>query len=102
MNVDAANYDDLVKRSELNQQISGHGADTTMHSVCPFCGTGHFMCYPILETEKVMSRGAVCRECNRGAKCVFERDADGVTFKFIQTCGPDAPDWMPYRMQRLG
>lgn len=82
-----------------NQKITGRFLETTMHMPCPFCAEPEFMVYKILDTEKVIANGAVCKFCNRGCKAIVTRDAGGVGFRFVQTCGDDPPDYLP-KMER--
>jgi len=98
---DPRNLDEYNKRVNLNQIVDGFGPDTTMHMPCPFCGAGHFLCYKIIETEARLANGSVCKECNRGGKCIFERTTSGVQFEFVQTSGPDQPEFLPYKMRRI-
>lgn len=83
--------DEYLERVNKNQEITGFGMEVTMHMPCPFCGAPDFMVYLVLETEIAAKRGAVCKECKRGARALFDHSQGGVQFEFVQTEGPD-PD----------
>ena len=94
--------EEYVARFEASQRVSGVGFDVTSHIPCPFCAAPDFLVAKLLNVEtgemfgQVLERGAVCRECGRGARGLTVRTANGVTIEMVQTCGPDAvAPWLP-------
>lgn len=48
-----------------------------------------------------MQKPGTCQECGRTAKAVIKHDASGIAFEFVQTGGPDAPEWLKPKMRRV-
>jgi hypothetical protein len=94
------NADEYLKRVKENQSLSGHGADTTLHMPCPFCGAAEFMTYAIGAMEAVTGKGATCKECGRSARFLYEHHHDRASFEIVQTGGPDQPQWLIPKMRR--
>ena len=78
-----------------NMKFSGTGFETTCHVPCPFCAEPDFLVHRVIGTEEAYTKGAVCPACGAGFRGIFQHDASGVTMEIVQTCGPDAPDFMP-------
>lgn len=83
------------KRFAAAQSVSGSGLDTTMHMPCPFCAYPNWSNYRIVDTETAMAEERVCQKCGRGAKALFTREGEGVSFEIVQTRGDDIPDFLP-------
>lgn len=94
------NHDEYLQRFSLNQRMSSFGLNTTMHMPCPFCAAPDFLVYRVVEVQEAMGKGAVCKECGRGAKAVFIGHKGGISFEIVQTSGPDQPDWLEPKMRR--
>jgi hypothetical protein len=91
------------KRFSDNQQITGRGLDTTMHMPCPFCAAPEFWVYKIMEMQKVVREGAVCKECGRGMKAIEIKVNGGFGLEFIQTQGDPPPPYVPHvKFEHLG
>jgi hypothetical protein len=93
--------EEYQERFDTNQTITGYGLGTTLHVPCPFCAAKDFFVFPILDTSETMAKGAVCAECGRGAKAVFDNQPGQVKFEMMQTCGEDPPAWLTPKMRRL-
>jgi hypothetical protein len=93
---------EYLKRFHENQKIDGYGiGNVHVHVPCPFCAAADFVVHEMLEVEVAMQKGAVCKECGRGARAVFERRPGMISFEFVQTVGPDQPEWLTPKMRRL-
>jgi len=92
---DPATREDYDRLAKANQRIEGFGLDTTMHLPCPFCAAPDFMVYKVLEVQQRLEAGAGCRSCGRSLRAQFKPDQPGTVFEFVQTGGPDAPDYLP-------
>jgi hypothetical protein len=68
---------------------------------CPFCAAPGFLTYELMALGPALERGGICPECGRGAKAIFDRDTAVCGYELVQTCGPDAPAWMPRPFRRL-
>jgi hypothetical protein len=99
---ECGSLDELNEKHARNYRIEGQGlGNVFVHSACPFCAEPDFLVYELLEVEKAMENGAVCKHCDRGMKVVVTKDGrDCTRVEFVQTCGPDAPDWFP-KLRRL-
>jgi hypothetical protein len=96
------NVAEYLARFHANQRIEGYGIQTTTITPCPFCGAPDWMRWPILEAQEAMQRGATCLECGRSAKAVFHVNEPGnKQFEFVQTGGPDQPEWFTPKMRRV-
>ena len=94
--------DEYNKRYFENQKIEGYGIyGVGMRVPCPFCAAPDFIVHKVIETEEAFAKGAVCKECGRGAKAIFARDPSGVSFEIVQTSGPDQPEWLTPKMRRV-
>ena len=97
-----ASAQEYTQRFHANQRITGFGIDgVRMHVPCPFCAAPDWLVHGILETETAMQRDTICQECGRSARALMQRDARGVQFEFVQTGGPDQPDWLTPHMRRV-
>lgn len=97
------NMEQLAELTHRNMHIEGYGLSVVTHAPCPFCAEPDWMEWPILDPRTPMEIGAVCSGCGRGAKAVFtDFPAGGYQFEFVQTSGPDQPDWMQPKMRRVG
>jgi hypothetical protein len=52
------------------------------------------MIYRHAETEAANTKGAVCKHCGRGFRCIVNAGFIGWTHEFLQICGPDIPSWL--------
>jgi hypothetical protein len=96
---DAQEY---LERFAANQKIEGFGlGNVHMHMPCPFCAAPDFLVYELLEVERKLEEGAVCNECGRGMKGLVNHFAGGKSLEFVQTCGPNPPDWLQPNMRRM-
>lgn len=86
--------EEYERLSVTNIRYFGHGVNTGMALPCPFCAAPEFASYKILEMELVMARGNVCKVCGRGMRAEFNRGPNHVLMHFIQTSGPDMPDYL--------
>lgn len=94
--------DEYNARQNRNNHFTGSGIDgTELHAACPFCASADFMVSKIMDTQATMTKGAVCRECGRGAKAIFRQETETTSFEIVQTCGPEQPDWLEPKMRRL-
>lgn len=92
---DPATLDEYNNRFYANSRVDGFGAETTMHSPCPFCAAPGWVSATAIGTEKAMRTGAVCKECGRGAKVIFTHEPGSVSIEFVQTGGSSPPDYLP-------
>lgn len=96
------NYQEYLARCAKNQVITGRGLGNVFtHAPCPFCGAPEFMVFEVMETELAMVKEHTCAECERSAKFMVFDIAGGKTFHLVQTGGPDQPDWMVHKMERI-
>lgn len=79
---------------KANTELEGFGLDTTVHMPCPACAEPDFLVYRVLETETALSRGAVCVHCGVGVRAVFTHALNGTSFEFVQTAGPELPEYL--------
>lgn len=86
-----------------NYKVSGMGLETKVHLPCLFCAASNFIEHLILEAMPKLAAGAVCSKCGRGARAILTPIAGGGGYKaeFVQTEGPDQPDWLEPKMRRL-
>lgn len=101
MTATPSNMEQYLKRFDGNQKITGTGLDTTVTMPCPFCAAADFVSYRVIDVEQVMSRGAICRECGRGARAISHRRAGGASIEVVQTCGPEQPEWLSPKIRRV-
>ncbi len=96
------NADEYLERFYANNRIWGYGIGNVHQSFpCPFCAAPDFMVFETLEVEETMLRGAVCRECGRGARALLTATSSGKSFELVQTGGPNQPVWLKPQMRRL-
>lgn len=76
-------------RFHANQNITGHGLETTCHMPCPFCAAPDFMIYRVLEVNEAIQKGAVCKECKRGMKGIVTETRHGSSTEIVQTEGDE-------------
>lgn len=89
------NRDDYLKLFNANQAISGYGSDVAMHMPCPWCAAPDFAKWRIIDSERLMQQPSTCGECGRTGHIVFTMNEPGhKAFEFVQTAGPDAPEWL--------
>lgn len=94
--------DEYLKRFHNNQRITGFGiGNVYQHCPCPFCAAPDWLVFEILDTETSMSKDTRCKECGRSAKALVQRAPGGIQFEFVQTGGPDQPDWLTPPMRRV-
>lgn len=88
------------KRFAENQSVEGFGLETSSVLPCPFCAAPRWMVAKVIEVETTMQKEHHCGECGRAARAIVHRSPQGVSFEFVQTAGPEQPDWMPVKMRR--
>lgn len=98
------NIDEYVEQATKATLIDGYGLEVTTHMPCPWCAFKDFMLLqpaagiipgddrPSLEVT--MQTEHTCIRCGRKGKNIVERSEGGVSFEFVQTGGPDAPEWL--------
>lgn len=91
-------FADLVMR---NQRASGWGIDTKQHMPCPGCAAPDWQVYRIIDAEQAMQVDTRCPQCERSFKTIIERTPAGLSLEFVQTGGPDLPDWYEPKMRRV-
>lgn len=94
--------EDYLARFQKNQKIDGFGiGNVHIGMPCPFCAAPGFLTYEILEVERVLARGATCKQCGRSSKALFSHKLGATLFEIVQTGGPDQPEWLTPKMRRL-
>lgn len=96
-----ASAEEYNARYLTSHRISGAGFDVTSHMPCPFCAAPDFIVHRVMETEAAIERGAICKACARGTRAIVDRSAAGVRFEFVQTAGPDQPEWFTPKLRRF-
>jgi hypothetical protein len=97
---DPATKEEYERLFAENYHIEGFGiGNVYLHCPCPFCSAPENIVYEMLQVEEAMSKGAICKECDRGWKAVFNRDRGSLSFEIIQTGGSDPPSYLP-KMRR--
>jgi hypothetical protein len=97
---DPATREEYEKRFQQNHRVTGFGIDTTVTFPCPFCAAPGWMTSRVLDVEEKIAANRECTECKRGSKGIVTRTANSMTTEFVQTSGPDHPDYLP-RMRRV-
>ena len=93
--------EEYEERFHSNEKITGYGiGNVYCHMPCPFCGAADFITYELLSMRDTLGRGASCKECQRGMRCVFVSDPSSTAFEMVQTAGPDPAPWIP-KMRRV-
>jgi hypothetical protein len=87
--------DEYIRLYTANQHMSGRGLETRLHIPCPWCASGEFMVYRVVDVYLALEAGAVCGECGRGMRAIVTRSGGGVQCEFVQTCGDPGPDYVP-------
>lgn len=79
--------------------IEGKGIDGLRVRVpCPACAAPDFLTYGALDVETAWTAGAVCIECGRGFRAIFDHSVPMVTsWEIVQTRGDDVPPWCAAR-----
>lgn len=93
--IEPRSFEEYCAKFRENQKISGFGADTTIYIPCAFCGEPDFMVHRIIDAVNAYEAGAICKHCGRGARGIITRSRGSVSVEFVQTCGRDAPSWLP-------
>lgn len=88
-------FEEYKRKFTANQKIDGFGLGILIHVPCPFCAEPDFLVHKLHEAERAYRDGAVCKHCGRGLRGLFNYDASGVSFEFVQTVGVAPPDWLP-------
>lgn len=90
------------QRYHQNHKLSGYGVEgVTQHMPCPFCAAPDWLVHRIIDSREAFAQGATCRECGRSARALYSESHGALRFEFVQTLGPDQPDWMTVKMRRL-
>jgi hypothetical protein len=85
-----------------NQRYEGYGLGNVFcHYPCPFCAEPDFAVVEILQTRAAFAQGHVCKHCKRGSKALISGGMGSTRFEFVQTEGPDQPEWMRPKMRRV-
>jgi hypothetical protein len=98
---DPKTREEYLKLSQANVRYGGSGVGTYMEPACPFCAAPKFARWSIIDMEGTASEESICKNCGRGAKLIFKRDKDSVSFEVVQTGGPDQPEWLEPKMRRV-
>lgn len=93
--------EEYLTRWTSSERFSGYGMNTMIHMPCPFCATGEWLVYRILDSETALAKGATCAACGRSARCLFEREGGNLHFELVQTAGAEAPEWLSPRPRYL-
>ena len=97
------NLQEYLDRFNDNTKITGYGPAVATHLPCPWCAAPDFQRLGILSTVEDMKREATCSSCGRSGVNIFSVEEPGnKQFEFVQTGGPDAPEWLtpsPRRVQ---
>ena len=93
---DPQTAEEFEARFTQNEKVSGYGMFVTVHLPCPFCAAAEFMVHRVVDVEASMRKGAVCRECGRGARAIFKKSFSGnmTTIQIVQTVGDDPPSFV--------
>ncbi len=92
---------EYAEKIHANTRYTGSGPwDTIAHLPCPFCGEPGFMSWKILEVNEVLTQGAVCKYCERGARALIAKGSNGQRMLMYQTEGPDPAPFVR-RLPRL-
>lgn len=105
------NMDEYMEQFMAGSTVSGYGLNVTQHLPCPWCCFKDFMLlqpaagiapgderptlYDVMETEHR------CIRCGRSGKNIIDREGGGVSAEFVQTGGPDSPDWLEPAPRRV-
>lgn len=104
-------FGEYLARFQANTVIDGFGMDVAQHVPCPWCAAADFQVLmpaagilalddrPNIDAQMAMD--TTCRECGRSGKSLISRGAGSVEFEFVQTDGPDAPEWLTPAPRRL-
>lgn len=106
--VDAEEY---ARLSMERTVIDGFGLDVATHAPCPFCAAAEFMVLmpaagivpgddrPTL--HETLATEHTCSECGRSCRAIVEATTGQTTFEFVQTGGPDPPEWLSPKPRRV-
>ncbi len=97
---DPPDLESYLKRYHLGSKVEGYGIDVRITSPCPFCAAPDWMTWKLLGVRQTMEKGAVCRECGRGARAIFAQSPGSIQFELVQTCGVDPPAYLEPKMRR--
>lgn len=89
------------ERVITNTKIDGFGIETNCTIPCPFCAAPDFLNYKVLDADKMLLEPQTCKECNRGCKIIKEVKPGSIEFEFVQTSGPEQPEWLIPKMRRI-
>lgn len=88
-------------RYNENYKTEGFGLGNVFCDLpCFFCAAPNFARYEIMEFETIMTKEHICTECERGAKAIIAHEGETSTLRVVQTCGPDAPDFIAPMIKR--
>lgn len=95
--------DEYFERFHANQRITGSGMDgVTMHLPCAWCAAPDFCVWLVMDSEQAMQQETTCSECGRSGRTIFHVNEPGrQEFEFVQTGGPDAPEWLTPAPRRI-
>lgn len=91
-----ATREEYEERYGESYRLEGYGiGNVHCHMPCPFCAAPDFIVYEILSMRGTLAKGAECKECGRGMRCVFTADESSTAFEMVQTKGADPAPWVP-------
>jgi hypothetical protein len=97
--------EELGAAQMANARIEGYGFEVTTVMPCPWCGTADWARLKIAEMTMEPGDYAVkgsCGRCGREGEIRVTRSPGETVGGFVQTGGPDAPEWLqpaPPRVQ---
>jgi hypothetical protein len=99
---------EYTDRFEANSEVFGYGIEGVGQRLpCPFCaapGWAEWLVIDLATTDyEPMRRERTCAECGRSGRIEVWHGLDSVSSEFVQTGGPDAPEWLrpaPRRVDR--
>ena len=93
--------DEYNERYHRNMMMEGHGMETANVMPCPFCAAPRFAVVKVVDTLDAMQTERTCSECGRSGKAFVEQNESTTRMEFVQTGGPDLPDWYYPKMRRV-
>jgi predicted RNA-binding Zn-ribbon protein involved in translation (DUF1610 family) len=88
----------------LGDLTGGMGLETHTNMPCPWCASPGFMLVRVVNARTDLAQEATCERCGRsGLNLNIDWDTGGTSGEFVQTGGPDSPEWLqpaPRRIER--
>lgn len=82
-------------------ELTAAGVRVVSRIPCPFCAAPNFLVYTLADVLLRTLEECICSECGRGAKFYADDEVNGLYFRPIQSRGPNPPEWMGNRIERL-